>query len=117
MKHQWKLKFYHSVVEEELKLPLFSTPVVAGFPSPADDHVDEKLDLNRLLIKHPAATFYVRVEGNSMEDGHIQEGDILVVDRALHPKNGDIIVAVRKSQARHIGPFVLHLAGSVLLEF
>ena len=66
----------------------------AGFPSPADDHIEEKLDLNRLMIEHPAATFFLRVEGDSMENANIQPGDILVVDRALTPKNEQIVVAI-----------------------
>ena len=75
-------------------LPLFATPVKAGFPSPADDYMEQKLDLNEHLIQHPAATFFVRVEGDSMRGAGINKGDILVVDRALEPTNGKIVVAV-----------------------
>ncbi len=78
----------------ELSLPLFSTPVSAGFPSPAESHIDRKIDLNEELIKHPAATFFVRVEGDSMEGAGILSGDILVVDRSIQAKDGKIIVAV-----------------------
>ncbi|TVM02595.1 MAG: peptidase S24, partial [Candidatus Brocadia sp. WS118] len=70
------------------------TRVSAGFPSPADDHIQKKLDLNELVIKHPAATFFVRVNGDSMKNAGIFHDDILVVDRALDPKNNDIIVCV-----------------------
>lgn len=74
-------------------IPLFSASVKGGFPSPADDFVEKTLDLNELLISHPAATYFVRVSGNSMEDAHIFDGDILVVDRAVVPKQGQIVVA------------------------
>ncbi len=75
-----------------LQLPLFSSKVAAGFPSPADDAVEKALDLNELLIKRPAATFFVRVEGESMIGAGIHPNDILVVDRSLEPKPGRIII-------------------------
>jgi DNA polymerase V len=74
-------------------LPLFNS-VQAGFPSTAEDYTEDRLDLNRLLIKHPAATFFVRVEGDSMKNAHIISGDILIVDRAIEPASGKIVVAV-----------------------
>ena len=77
-----------------LEIPYYITRVSAGFPSPADDHIQKKLDLNELVIKHPAATFFVRVNGDSMKNAGIFHDDILVVDRALDPKNNDIIVCV-----------------------
>ena len=89
-----QLKIFQTEIETNLPLPLFSSSVKAGFPSPAEDHIEEKLDLNRLMIEHPAATFFLRVEGESMENANIHPGDILVVDRALTPQNGLIIVAV-----------------------
>ncbi|CCB89194.1 LexA family protein [Simkania negevensis] len=89
-----QLKIFQTEIEMNLPLPLFSSSVKAGFPSPAEDHIEEKLDLNRLMIEHPAATFFLRVEGESMENANIYPGDILVVDRALTPHNGLIIVAV-----------------------
>ena len=79
---------------EDCLLPSFLCGVAAGFPSPADDYMDKELDLNELVIKHPAATFYVRVEGHSMRDAGIHSGDILVVDRSLSPSSGKIIVAI-----------------------
>lgn len=75
------------------KLPFFSDLVSAGFPSPADDYIDKKLDLNELLIKHPAATFYVRVNGDSMIDAHIFDGDILIIDKSQQPQSGSIVIA------------------------
>lgn len=75
-------------------IPLFCTGVQAGFPSPADDHIEQQLDLNELMIQHPAATFFVRVEGDSMRDAGILSGDILVVDRSLEPTHGKIAIAI-----------------------
>lgn len=77
-----------------LPLPLYGARIAAGFPSPADDHLDESLDLNEHLVQHPAATFFVRVQGDSMEGAGIHHGDLLVVDRAREPKSGAIVVAV-----------------------
>lgn len=77
-----------------LALPLFLCRVSAGFPSPAADHLDKCLDLNELLIKHPAATFFVRVAGDSMTGAGINHDDILIVDRALEPANGKVVIAV-----------------------
>lgn len=67
--------------------------MVAGFPSPAEQYLEPTLDLNELLIKRPAATFFVRVQGDSMIDEGIREGDLLVVDRSIRPANEDVIIA------------------------
>lgn len=67
--------------------------VVAGFPSPAEQYLEPQLDLNELLIKRPAATFFVRVKGDSMIGEGIRDGDLLVVDRSLTPASGDVIIA------------------------
>ncbi len=77
-----------------IELPLFTTHIPAGFPSPADDFIENKLDLNELLIKHPVATFFVRVQGDSMINAGIHNSDILVVDRSLEAKHNKIIIAV-----------------------
>ena len=74
--------------------PLFSCGVTAGFPSPAEDYIDQRLDLNELLIKNPAATFFVRVAGDSMTGAGINHDDILIVDRSLEPVSGKIVIAV-----------------------
>lgn len=76
-----------------LSIPLFLEGVSAGFPSPAQDFIERTLDLNELCIAHPAATFFVRVEGHSMVGVGIHSGDILVVDRSLNAKHGDIVIA------------------------
>ena len=67
--------------------------VVAGFPSPAEQYLEPQLDLNELLIKRPAATFFVRVQGDSMIGEGIRDGDLLVVDRSIMPASGDVIIA------------------------
>jgi DNA polymerase V len=73
-------------------IPLLSCKVAAGFPSPADDHLDNALNLNDLLVKHPAATFYVRATGKSMEGIGIFNNDILVVDRSVNPVHGSVVI-------------------------
>ncbi|MCT8124702.1 translesion error-prone DNA polymerase V autoproteolytic subunit [Alishewanella sp. BS5-314] len=75
------------------QIPFFSDPVKAGFPSPAQDYVERTLDLNELCIRHPNATFFVRVEGDSMIEAGIYDGDVLVVDRSIDAEHGDIVVA------------------------
>ena len=70
-----------------------SGSVVAGFPSPAEQYQEPPLDLNELLVKRPAATFFVRVQGDSMIGEGIHDGDLLVVDRSLRPASGDVIIA------------------------
>lgn len=80
--------------KQSINLPLYISRVKAGFPSPADDYIEKQLDLNEYLIKHPASTFFVRVEGDSMIDAGIHSGDILIVDKSLEPKNNKIVIAV-----------------------
>ncbi len=75
------------------RIPFYSDPVKAGFPSPAQDYVERTLDLNELCIRHPNATFFVRVEGDSMIEAGIYDGDVLVVDRSVDAEHGDIVVA------------------------
>jgi DNA polymerase V len=88
------LTFFQSNISSSKMIPFFGNYIKAGFPSPADDYIENRLDLNELLIKHPAATFFVRVEGESMENALIRSGDVLVVDRSLSPAHGKIVVAV-----------------------
>jgi len=77
-----------------LSTPIFSSRVQAGFPSPADDHLEDQLDLNKHLIHHQEATFFVRAQGESMLNAGIHPGDILVVDKSLPAKSGKIVIAV-----------------------
>ncbi len=76
-----------------IELPLFSHKVVAGFPSPADDYIEERLDLNEKLIRNKEATFLLVVQGDSMQNIGIKDGDTLIVDRSLEPKDGKIVIA------------------------
>ena len=76
-----------------LLLPLFMERVSCGFPSPAQDYVEEILDLNKLVVKHPSATYFVRASGDSMIGAGISNGDLLVVDRSLSAVHGDIVIA------------------------
>jgi DNA polymerase V len=89
-----KLQFY--AIEEASfdEITLYGDSVPAGFPSPADDYLDMDLNLHDYLVQHPSATFCVRAIGDSMVDAGIQSSDVMVIDRALTPKNNDIILAV-----------------------
>lgn len=80
--------------EKTVKLPLYQDRISAGFPSPADDYVESRLDLNEFLIRHPAATFFIRVKGDSMVKAGIDTGDMLIVDRSLNSADNKIVVAV-----------------------
>ena len=73
--------------------PMMASPAVCGFPSPAEQYVDSPLNLHELLVKKPAATYFVRADGDSMTGAGIRSGDILVVDRSLEPGNGSIVIA------------------------
>ncbi|TNF49313.1 MAG: translesion error-prone DNA polymerase V autoproteolytic subunit [Deltaproteobacteria bacterium] len=77
----------------QLGIPMFSDAVAAGFPSPATDYCERKLDLNDLCIQKPAATYFVRAQGDSMLDAGIFPGDVLVIDRSLDASHGDIVIA------------------------
>ena len=80
------LDFYSANTESNLQLPLIEGGIAAGFPSPAQDYIDIKIDLNKELIDNPSSTFYARVKGNSMIDAGISNGDILVIDKSLYRK-------------------------------
>lgn len=86
-----KVKLYNSNLTTEYRLPLYPS-VRAGFPSPASDFLEQDIDLNKTLIRHPSATFFARVDGNSMKNAGIDDGDLLVVDRSLHYKDNAIVV-------------------------
>lgn len=82
----------------KLNIPFYLSSVSAGFPSPAQDYVEKVLDLNELLIRRPAATYFVRASGDSMCDAGINEGDVLIVDRSLQAKEGDIVIAALEGE-------------------
>lgn len=86
-------KIYRPDAKTQRPLPLFLERVSAGFPSPAADYEEGRLDLNQYLIKNPPATFLVRVAGDSMIGAGIHPGDLLVVDRSLEPKDKNVIIA------------------------
>ncbi|WP_032112613.1 LexA family protein [Candidatus Paracaedibacter symbiosus] len=100
--------------ETKVFLPLYSNSVSAGFPSPAEDHVEMALDLNELLIAHPAATFFVRASGDSMINAGIHSGDILIVDRALPVKNKAIIIAAVNGELT-VKRFIKNETGTYLM--
>jgi len=75
-------------------IPFYSCKISAGFASPADDHLEKCIDLNEFLIQKPAATFMLRVEGDSMIGAGIHDGDLLIVDRSITPVDGSIVIAV-----------------------
>ena len=76
------------------KIPLIGDSVSAGFPSPADDYTEQNIDLNEYLIKNPFSTFFLRVKGDSMLNSGIQDKDLIVVDKSLIAKPGDIVIAM-----------------------
>jgi DNA polymerase V len=78
--------------ESDLKIPFIPDGVSAGFPSPAADFMETNIDLNEALSENPLATFYIRVNGNSMIDAGINDKDVLVVDRSLEPQNNKIAI-------------------------
>jgi len=85
------MKLIKGEFTEKLDL-LFAPSIRAGFPSPAEDYLSDSLDFNRDLIKHPEATFYGQVEGDSMINAGICDGDIAVIDRSLEAEHGDVVV-------------------------
>jgi DNA polymerase V len=86
------IDFYSVNTSSELALPMIEGGIAAGFPSPAQDYIDLKIDLNKELIANPSSTFYGRVKGSSMQDAGIVDGDILVIDKSLEPQDGDTAV-------------------------
>jgi DNA polymerase V len=89
-----KLELFVPEISEELKLPLFQTGISAGFPSPADDYIEARIDLNKELIKNPSSTFFGRVNGDSMINIGIGNGDLIVVDKSIEPRDSSIVVCI-----------------------
>lgn len=85
---------HSTAVGDPIVRPLMLSATPAGFPSPAEDHIDRDLDLNEHLIRRPAATFFVRVNGRSMVGAGINDGALLIVDRSAEARDGRIVVAV-----------------------
>ncbi len=92
--HKGQQLSFYSLNADVLAIPFYQSNVPAGFPSPAEDFMDLDLNLQAYLVQHPSATFCVRVTGDSMQNAGIFSGDVMVVDRALEPKNNTIVLAV-----------------------
>lgn len=81
------------IASNSVRIPLYSESVSAGFPSPAQDFVERTLDLDEFCVSHPASTYSVRAQGDSMIDAGIYSGDVLLVDKSLNARHGDIVIA------------------------
>ncbi|TCV79958.1 LexA family protein [Sulfurirhabdus autotrophica] len=90
--------FFPSIGAPHLPLPQFGHRISAGFPSPADDYIEDRLDLNEYLIHHKEATFFLRVKGHSMTGAGIHDGDMLIVDRSLNADDGKIVIAALEGE-------------------
>jgi DNA polymerase V len=88
------ITLYRSEDASELALPIACNGISCGFPSPAEDYIEQSIDLNKLLIKDKEATFFGRVKGNSMLDANIHDGDVLIIDKSLNPCNGCIALCM-----------------------
>ena len=88
-----KLILYSADIGSRQELAFADGGIRAGFPSPAQDYMSESIDLNHELVRHPATTFYARAVGDSMKGRGIDDGDLLVIDKSLEPRDGDIVVA------------------------
>lgn len=86
------IELFQTDTGSSVLLPFADEGIRAGFPTPAQDYLDVAIDLNHELIAHPQSTFYGRVRGNSMEDAHVFDGDLLVIDKSLNPRDGDMAV-------------------------
>lgn len=83
---------------ETVKIPLLASYISAGFPSPADDYLEERIDIGKHLIQSPASTYMMRVKGNSMVDANIHEGDILIIDRAQKAADGLPVICILEGE-------------------
>jgi DNA polymerase V len=90
--HSRLLEAYSIADLPGVEIPIYASYISAGFPSPADDYLEDKIDLSKYLIQNPTSTFMMKVKGNSMIDAHINDGDLLVIDKALKPADGYPVV-------------------------
>ena len=86
------IDIFKADTKSSVEPPFVDEGIRAGFPSPAQDYLDLSIDLNNELIKHPSTTFYGRVKGDSLIEADIHEGDILIIDKSLEPREGDLAV-------------------------
>lgn len=89
-----ELELFRPNLSTAIELPLFETGISAGFPSPADDYIEDRIDLNAELIRNPSSTFFGRVNGDSMINAGIGDGDLIVIDKSIEPKDNSIVVCV-----------------------
>jgi DNA polymerase V len=89
-----ELELFKPNTSTNIELPLFPTGISAGFPSPADDYIEDRIDLNIELIRNPSSTFFGRVNGDSMINAGIGDGDLIVIDKSIEPRDGSIVVCV-----------------------
>jgi DNA polymerase V len=87
-----KLEIYAVEASSKVSLPYIEAGVSAGFPSPAEDYTEQRIDLNSILIKNPSSTFYAKVNGNSMKDAGVYDGDIVIIDKSLTPGHDSLLV-------------------------
>ena len=88
-----KIKIHPADISTQLEIPFADQGIKAGFPSPAQDYIEQGIDLNRELIRHPSSTFFAKVDGNSMQNSFLCDGDIAIVDKAIEPRDGCKVVA------------------------
>lgn len=88
-----EIRFLTNWTSDTASLPYADLGVRAGFPSPAQDFIDKRIDLNEQLIAHPAASFIAKIAGTSMVDDGFNEGDLVVIDKSIEPKHGNVVVA------------------------
>lgn len=89
-----ELKIFTSDTSSNMKIPFLESLIPAGFPSPADDYMEMSLDLNEKLIRNPSSTFFAQISGSSMINAGISDGDIVIVDKSLQPKDDSVLVCI-----------------------
>ena len=102
-----------AIQPQRMGLPLYLAPVEAGFPSPADDYLDRRLDLHQHLVRNEAATFFLRAHGESMLGAGIHDGDLLIVDRSMDAAHRKVVIAALDGELTE--KRLLHREGRVLL--
>ena len=89
-----ELKIFTSDTSSKMKVPFLESLIPAGFPSPAEDYMETSLDLNEKLIRNPSSTFFAQISGSSMINAGINNGDLVIVDKSLQPKNDSVLVCI-----------------------
>lgn len=94
LKIQKEMAFFKAETSTRIELPVAIDKISAGFPSPADDYMEDQLDLNEKLLRNPSSTFFAKVSGYSMIDAGINDGDLIIIDKSLPPKDESVLVCV-----------------------